>query len=317
MARINIEETWWNSPRRRALRNLLAPREATEQVAINAWRVGYDYWTDKKGCSLIPGSDFLYLDGAIELIQAGLAILYKDTRLVDPVNFRTNLQHSPAEHQHFSTEPNTIKQCHVYLCGTRDTLLNLMEVRSKKSTAGQKSATRKRDARGRLLKKSTETPTPIQHSSNTVQLSSSSSVSSSIKKEELKATQNLPVPQPNQKLVTPKKNYPNMDIWRAQVIGTYRKSFKDRYGEETHPHVGGKEAKQIEAFLKSIPVDRFCALIQVYFQMNDKWFQDKAHDFETFLRNLNKVGIALDTGQNTSSTQTNWGKIEVDLNLKN
>lgn len=108
-----------------------------------------------------------------------------------------------------------------------------------------------------------------------------------------------------------------MDIWRAQVIGTYRKSFKDRYGEETHPHVGGKEAKQIEAFLKSIPVDRFCALIQVYFQMNDKWFQDKAHDFETFLRNLNKVGIALDTGQNTSSTQTNWGKIEVDLNLKN
>jgi hypothetical protein len=41
-------------------------------------------------------------------------------------------------------------------------------------------------------------------------------------------------------------------------------------------------------------------LIQTYCQMDDGWFLTKGHDFGTFIENLTKVGLALDTGSFTT-----------------
>ena len=44
-------------------------------------------------------------------------------------------------------------------------------------------------------------------------------------------------------------------------------------------------------------LDRACDLIQVYLQMDDPWFVTKCHDFTTFVSNIQKVSLALDTGE--------------------
>jgi hypothetical protein len=38
-------------------------------------------------------------------------------------------------------------------------------------------------------------------------------------------------------------------------------------------------------------------MVSAYLQMNDAWFITKAHDFSTFINNLAKIGLFLDTGQ--------------------
>lgn len=183
MARINIEDNWWNDPRRRTLRLLLGSREASEHIVANAWRTGYDYWCNKKGCMLIPGAVFIHFDGYKELILSGLAILYKDTILVNPITFRTQAEHNPTRPEQESTDVNTIKQCSIYLAGMRDSLLNLMVERSKKSEAGKRSAQKRLKTYGTSQPKvehnRTQSNTP-RTQSNTPELSSSNSLSSSV-----------------------------------------------------------------------------------------------------------------------------------------
>ena len=156
MARINIEEKWWNDPRRRTLEILLRS-QITEQVVVHAWRTGYDFWCKKEGASLIPGSLFIHMHGYKELIQSELAVLYPSTVLIDPINFRTHVEHIPAIVQQDATDPNVIRQCHVYLVGMRDVLLNYIEMRIKKSLAGKASAQK------RLLVYGTSQPIPEQN----------------------------------------------------------------------------------------------------------------------------------------------------------
>jgi hypothetical protein len=91
---------------------------------------------------------------------------------------------------------------------------------------------------------------------------------------------------------------------RAQFIGIYVKAYQARYGKEARPDLSGKVQGAIGRFLgdDSITFNRACALIQTYCQMSDSWFLTKCHDFETFMGNLGKVGLALDTGKTMTQT---------------
>lgn len=78
-------------------------------------------------------------------------------------------------------------------------------------------------------------------------------------------------------------------------IATYAKAWETRW--QSRPDLRGKVQGQIKTFLFDTPLERACELIQVYCQMDEPWFVTKCHDFGTFLENIGKVNIALDTGQ--------------------
>lgn len=93
------------------------------------------------------------------------------------------------------------------------------------------------------------------------------------------------------------QNFPNFAPQRIQeFIGIYVKAFKKKY-PDGRPTLHGKAQGQIKRFLKDYPFERACDLIQVYFQMEEQWFETKAFDFSTFLENLQKIELALDTGK--------------------
>jgi hypothetical protein len=94
----------------------------------------------------------------------------------------------------------------------------------------------------------------------------------------------------------------------GQFIATYVKAWQQRFGEKTRPALHGRTQGQIKALLKSVPLERACELIQVYFQMDEPWFKTKGYDFGSFIENLDKVGLALDTGQSQPGG-INWAKV--------
>ncbi len=87
-------------------------------------------------------------------------------------------------------------------------------------------------------------------------------------------------------------------------IANYIQAYRQRYGEKSRPALVGKVQGQIKRFLGEVAIERACDLIQVYLQMDDPWFKTKCHDFGTFLENLNKIGLALDTGQSPDAKQS-------------
>lgn len=93
----------------------------------------------------------------------------------------------------------------------------------------------------------------------------------------------------------------------AKLIAAYIRAFKAKYGDQTRPEITGKTAGQVKALLKSVPIERAVQLVQVYLQMDDRWFETKHHDFGTFIENLTKIGVALDTGQQPGGLD--WSKV--------
>lgn len=86
-------------------------------------------------------------------------------------------------------------------------------------------------------------------------------------------------------------------------IANYVNAYQQRYGGNTRPSLAGKVQGQIKRFIEETEIHRACELIQTYCQMSDPWFLTKAHDFTTFMENLNKVSLKLDTGRVVTRTE--------------
>lgn len=85
----------------------------------------------------------------------------------------------------------------------------------------------------------------------------------------------------------------------AAYVQAYAKRFPERRPEDLSD---GKVRGQIRLFAEQHPdIDRACQLIQVYFQMDQRWFETKGWDFLTFKNNLAVVGQALDSGDGSGS----------------
>lgn len=78
MARINIDENWWNDPRRERLSESLGDPFRTEGVSVKFWKLSQTYW--QKGM-LIPGHVFTHLYGAKALLSCGLARIYDTPKI--------------------------------------------------------------------------------------------------------------------------------------------------------------------------------------------------------------------------------------------
>lgn len=91
----------------------------------------------------------------------------------------------------------------------------------------------------------------------------------------------------------------------------YVKAYQTRWPEGRPEDLNdGKTKGQIMNWIEEYPLDRARELIQAYFQIEAKWFQTKGYDFETFRRNLNVIGQALDSGQDPNSG-IDWSKVNL------
>lgn len=82
----------------------------------------------------------------------------------------------------------------------------------------------------------------------------------------------------------------------AVFIAAYVRAWAAKFPGRPEDLNDGKIIGQIRAWISSYPLERACELIQVYLQMDCKWFSTKGYDFMTFRNNLNKIGQALDSG---------------------
>lgn len=92
------------------------------------------------------------------------------------------------------------------------------------------------------------------------------------------------------------------------VLGAYALAFKNRYG--ANPTLRGKDAGAALRLLKDIAEERLSQMVQVYVQMDDKWFLTRKHDFDTFEKNINKISVALQTGVDDSRKKTSYEEFQ-------
>lgn len=81
-----------------------------------------------------------------------------------------------------------------------------------------------------------------------------------------------------------------------EFIACFKSEFKKKFG--TYPALQPKDIGQMSKLgMAYLPFDELKNMVQVFFQMEDKWFETKGYDFETFRNNLSKIKIALHTGE--------------------
>lgn len=161
--------------------------------------------------------------------------------------------------------------------------------------AGKSRATSPRNADGQFKSATVQRNTsgaPAEHqrkpdSHQPLTLSLSPSLTKTTKQNSLRAS-----PQSVEPQEAPKGDSPGRVFVREYVL-----AYQKRYGPETRPEITPKVAGQLKRFLASTPLPRAIELIQVYLQMDDRWFLTKCHDVTTFLENLNKVSLARATGE--------------------
>lgn len=92
------------------------------------------------------------------------------------------------------------------------------------------------------------------------------------------------------------------------LIATYIEAWQARYKTKARP-----EVKKCIGIFKSMLTQRkaqeIAQLLQVYCQMDDKWFLTKHHDVATFHENIGKVAVALDKGHERSNGEKHWTDI--------
>lgn len=106
------------------------------------------------------------------------------------------------------------------------------------------------------------------------------------------------------KVATP-KNRSEMQV----LIGTYVKAWRERYkATNARPDLGGKSQGILRRALQQYRWDQLALMLQVYCQVDDKWFNTKKHDLATFEQNLNKIALCMEKGRSEPGVRT-WEDI--------
>lgn len=94
----------------------------------------------------------------------------------------------------------------------------------------------------------------------------------------------------------------------STLIATYVRSWQAKYKTKARPEL--RPAMGIfKACLKERSVEELHELIQVFCQMDDKWFLTKHHDIATFGANIGKVALARDKGHERPNGEKSWQEI--------
>lgn len=289
MARINVEESIWSNSKFLRLCIALGDEQKAIGMMVIAWRTAQRFWCPNK--KPIPDSEWSDAGLYFDLIDHGLA------KRVDGG---------------------------IYVNGTEDNF----DWWFKASDKGKKSAKARMAKFGTSQPINTEpcsnrvrtAPEPLPNQSEALPLPPSLALTTKNKEfltgeKKQKSSHNKKrsafanntslsdIEEPNTSLTAdPPAAYPGREF-----VKIYVEAFKKKYGENTRPSLDGKVLGLIKTLLKTTPLDRAKNLIAVYFQMDDKWFETKNHDFVTFMSNLDKIGVALDTGLRSGGID--WSKV--------
>jgi hypothetical protein len=282
MARLTIEQQWWTDPRRRALIKLLKDEDLADARVLKAWRLAQDFWGH--GRSLIPKALFETLESCTEILAAGLA---------------------------------EIREEGVYVRGSSSYLDWLQEKREAGRVGGKKSGQvrrKKAEANAKQIEADRSKAKQIEPSSS----SSSSSSSSKNKNEESIGDARAIAARESEASkgvsIGEKKAIEKREVAQKanHFVGAYIKAYQTRFPASRPEDLNdGKVRGQILNFAKEYPLGRACELVQVYFQMDTKWFGTKGYDFITFRNNLNKIGQALDSGVDPDGNTIDWSKVDL------
>lgn len=90
-------------------------------------------------------------------------------------------------------------------------------------------------------------------------------------------------------------------------VAAYSEAYKTKYD---HTPEGIKQKAligKIGHWIEHVSEVRAVSLVQVYLQISYRPFDENYHDLWQFFRHLNRIGIALDSGKNSGSTD--WSKV--------
>ncbi len=84
------------------------------------------------------------------------------------------------------------------------------------------------------------------------------------------------------------------------VIGLYAEAFKKFRGGQ--PTIDPKDIGQLMRLLDHHSEEKLGRMVQVYVQMKDPYFEKREFDLGTFIHNINKVGLAMQTGNDNDAS---------------
>ena len=92
------------------------------------------------------------------------------------------------------------------------------------------------------------------------------------------------------------------------VVAAYAMAYKNRY--KANPTLTGKDLGLLKTLIKDLGENKMAQLVQVYVQMEDKWFITKKHDITNLHQNISKIGVSLQTGQDDARKKTTQEELE-------
>jgi hypothetical protein len=299
MANVLVTDKWIVDPRRERLAEKVGSLQA-DGVAIRAWRLGFEYF--KKGQALVPESVYSSLPHADAFLEVGLA---------------------------------ERRDGGIYIRGSIDEFgwyeKGIQEFKEHASKAGKKSAEVRKAKYGTAIpQNASNLPKPSSEhseepnseqtpntfgSENRTRRTPPKSPSPSLlllKKEDTLLTQsNAPdgaVP-PGTELETrgsgagkpargkkPRFSPETSEKMRA-FFAMYAERYKAKYGGNPEGIRDPVMVGRIGNWIAGVSRDRAVNLAEAYLQIEYKFFEDRYHDLDSFLRNLNRIGSCLDTGK--------------------
>lgn len=295
MARINIEESIWSDPRFLKLCVKLGDQFRAVGMIVMAWRLAQEFWCPEK--KRIPKRRWADAELPDLLFECGLA---------------------------------EIQDGEIYVRGTAESFSWYFE-RIDAARRGGKASAEKRRTRTKQRSTSGQPPVdqtlsngqpPVDQTSTKlkqIQPSSSLSLSLSNTEEEESIGEAAAIALPvianetglepkNQREVEKREHAKKANHFVAAYVRAYQTRFPGSRPEDIND---GKVRGQILNFAKEYPSERASQLVQVYFQMDTKWFGTKGYDFLTFRNNLNKIGQALDSGKDPDGNTVDWSKVDL------
>lgn len=306
MARLTVEQKWWIDPRRSFLMGRLDKPDYVDGLMVMVWRIAQEYWG--QGQQLIPWRVFSKFSEYQKVIDADLAEIRNGPKLDSSI-----VQQAPST---FEEIANTF----VYVRGSKDYFTWILDIREKRKKGGIESAKRPRDAKGRLKKNPKKSPAPVQHpsstspsESSTVQVSGSGSGLGSEEKKNTFLTESVEHPPQaagSLPAIPAPKNSRFSEQTRVKMqafIAAYAKGYREKHGGNPEGIRDKALIGKLGHWIESVSQERAVNLVEVYLQVDYRPINDSYHDLWQFFRHLNRIGIALDSGQ--TGNGIDWGKV--------
>lgn len=278
MARINIEDSLWKDDRFQDLMIKTGNRHTAKGMILELWTLAQEYW--------FPNRKAIPLE---RIRQAGLQLVI-DVGLA------------------------VIEESGVKAIGTDKAFDWLFQRQEAGKKGGKANALRLEAVAKRSIDDQATNQSKLKQIEPSYSFSSSSSFSEEIQNKESIGPTAVAVADSEKKSVALKSK----ELAKAEAnekaktfVAAYVKSFQTRFPTSRPEDLqDGKVRGQILNWIASYGnVERACQLIQVYFQMETKWFGTKGYDFMTFRNNLNKIGQALDSGTDPDGNKIDFAAV--------